>query len=493
MLQCFNRSSCQRTLSAFDSLHEICSSVKNIKQLEYGALVRRASQLREELRQKVRKPYKELIDVSSGDPHRAGVKPLSFVRQVLAACLYPQLINSNKLPVDVRQRAQWLLKGCDGGSVGAYSSAAGIPDIVCRVSEFIARRDGGVPSHPENIYISAGSQWALMNILNVLVNREASPKTGVLIPAPCYSVTSESIMEWGGVTVPYYLSEEQGWELQVEELHRVLESAKGVCNPVALYVANPGNPTGLVQSKELMQGVIRFASEKRLFLLADEVYQDFVYGEKSKFFSYKRVLAEMGPPLSDTVELASFASVSKSLSGECGLRGGYVELVNLDPAVLKCINNLFSIDSCAPMLGQFALDLMTNPPQPGDPSYPLYCVETQNIRRMIAHNVKRVFEVLNSLPGFCCQPVEGGAFAFPRVHLPPKAIQKAKEMGMPPDLFYSFRLLEEAGVFVRPGCAYSQKEGTHHISICILAAEDTMEELLRRLTSFHPQFMKDFS
>lgn len=59
-------------------------------------------------------------------------------------------------------------------------------------------------------------------------------------------------------------------------------------------------------------------------------------------------------------------------STRCGLRGGYVELVNLDPAVMKYIYKLFSTDSCAPVLGQIALDLMVNPPQPGDPSYPLY-------------------------------------------------------------------------------------------------------------------------
>lgn len=105
----------------------------------------------------------------------------------------------------------------------------------------------------------------------------------------------------GAVTVPYDLCEERGWELRVEELHGALEAAKGVCRPVALYVINPGNPTGSdasrgrggghpsgfdskeqghlvvfmlsghVQSRESMQEVIRFVSEKRLFLLADEV------------------------------------------------------------------------------------------------------------------------------------------------------------------------------------------------------------------------------
>ncbi|XP_045907941.1 alanine aminotransferase 2-like, partial [Micropterus dolomieu] len=385
------------------------------------------------------------------------------ILQVLAACLYPQLVNSDKLPVDVRERAQKLLGGCAGGSVGSYTATAGISEIVQRVSEFITRRDGGVPSYPENIYISPGSQWSLTNIFKVLVNSEGSRRTGVLTPVPCHYTTILSIVELGGVVFPYYLSEEQGWELQLEELHRALESAKGVCNPVALYVINPGNPSGHVQSRKSMQEVIRFVSEKRLFLLADEVYQDCVYGERSEFVSYKRVLSEMGPPLSDTVELASFHSASKGFMGECGLRGGYVELVNLDPAVLKNIYKLFSKDSCAPVLGQIALDLMTNPPQPGDPSYPLYKAETQHFRSTVVHNVKTVHQVVNSLPGFCCQPVGGGAFAFPRLHLPPKAIQKAKEVGMQPDTFYCIRLLEEAGVFITPGSYYGQQEGTHHI------------------------------
>lgn len=73
---------------------------------------------------------------------------------------------------------------------------------------------------------------------------EASPRTGVLTPRPCYLSSNLSMVGLGAVTVPYDLCEERGWELRVEELHGALESAKGVCRPVALYVINPGNPTG---------------------------------------------------------------------------------------------------------------------------------------------------------------------------------------------------------------------------------------------------------
>uniref|UniRef100_A0A3Q0SM88 alanine transaminase n=1 Tax=Amphilophus citrinellus TaxID=61819 RepID=A0A3Q0SM88_AMPCI len=418
-------------------LQGINPNIRKMKQLEYGALASRANQIKEELRKGVRRHYKEVIDVSWGDSHRAGVKPLTFVRQVLAACVYPPLINSNNLPLDVRQRAQKQLGTCAGGSVGK--------GYACGISEFIKRRDGGIPSQPENIYISAGSQWSIGNILHVLVNSEASPKTGVLIPVPCHITTAVSITGLGAVTVPYYLSEEQAWALQVEELQRALESAKGVCNPVALYVINPGNPTGYVQSRKSVQEVIRFASEKGLFLLVDEVYQDSVYGENSEFVSYKRALSEMGPPFSGTVELASFHSVSKGFLGECGLRSGYVELVNLDPAVMNYIQTLFSKDSSSPVLGQIALDLMTDPPKPGDPSYPLYnqvgTLELYLLRTSQHYN----------LPGLSCPPIGGGFYAFVRLHLTPKSIQKSKELGLQPDTFYCMKLLEEGGVLTTPG------------------------------------------
>lgn len=49
-----------------------------------------------------------------------------------------------------------------------------------------------------------------------------------------------------------------------------------------------------------------------------------------------------------------------------------MELVNQDPSVKNYTYTLFSRDTCASVPGQIALDLMANPPQPGDPSYPLY-------------------------------------------------------------------------------------------------------------------------
>ncbi|XP_028328916.1 alanine aminotransferase 1-like isoform X2 [Gouania willdenowi] len=447
---------------------EINPYVKNIQQLQSQKLARRSEQIQEDIRRGSITSFKEVIDVSSGNPHSGGLRPLTFVRQVLAACFYPELLDSDGLKADVKQRAEKLLKTCVGGSVGCYTNTAGIPEVIHGITEFISRRDGGVPCDPQNIFISSGSQWCLSNILKVLVNTKSSLPCAVLSPVPCYPTTLMSLRAQGGLHVPYRLTEEGGWVLKGAELQRALQSAQGVSNPVALYVVNPGNPAGLVQSRASIQEVIRFVYENRLFLLADEVYQDCVYGENSCFVSYKQVLMEMGPPYSHSVELASFHSASKGVIGECGLRGGYVELVNVDQAVMDYIYKMFSLDSCASVSGQMVLDLMTNPPQPGEPSYPLYCQEKEEIRRTLVHNALKATEAMNLLLGFSCQPVEGGAFMFPRVDLPQRAIQRAQEAELPADMFYCMRLLEEAGLMVIPGCDYQQEEGTYHIRALVI-------------------------
>ena len=93
----------------------------------------------------------------------------------------------------------------------------------------------------------------------------------------------------------------------------------------AICVINPGNPTGQVLTRDNIEAVIHFAKEEGLFILADEVYQSNVYAEGSKFHSFKKVMMEMGGEYAE-LPLASFHSMSKGWQGECGLRGGYMEV-----------------------------------------------------------------------------------------------------------------------------------------------------------------------
>lgn len=131
-------------------------------------------------------------------------------------------------------------------------------------------------------------------------------------------------------------------------------------------------------SRENIEEIIKFAHRESLFILADEVYQDNVYANGSQFHSFKKVLMEMDEPY-NKLELASFMSCSKGYMGECGLRGGYTEIINMCPKVkamyLKCISAML----CPTVLGQACLDAVVNPPQEGELSYKQYISEKQAV------------------------------------------------------------------------------------------------------------------
>ncbi|XP_026987988.1 alanine aminotransferase 1 isoform X2 [Sagmatias obliquidens] len=263
-----------------------------VRKVEYavrGPIVLRALELEQELRQGVKKPFTEVIRANIGDAQAMGQTPITFLRQVLALCVHPDLLNSPHFPDDAKRRAERILQACGGHSLGAYSISSGTQLIREDVARYIERRDGGIPADPNNIFLSTGASDAIVTLLKLLVAGEGGTRTGVLIPIPQYPLYSAALAELNAVQVDYYLDEERAWALDVAELRRALLQARDHCRPRALCIINPGNPTGQVQTRECIEAVIRFAFEEGLFLLADEVYQDNVYAEGSQFHSFKKV------------------------------------------------------------------------------------------------------------------------------------------------------------------------------------------------------------
>lgn len=115
-----------------------------------------------------------------------------------------------------------------------------------------------------------------------------------MIPIPQYPLYTAATELYGGSAVPYYLDEEAGWQLDDAELEKSYDEAKknGV-NPKCLVVINPGNPTGAIFSEETIQKIIKFANQKGMVVVADEVYRDNIYKEGAKFHSFRKVLGTM--------------------------------------------------------------------------------------------------------------------------------------------------------------------------------------------------------
>jgi alanine transaminase len=170
----------------------------------------------------------------------------------------------------------------------------------------------------------------------------------------------------GGTAIKYYLQEDKNWGISAEDIQKKIRDAKDLgINPRCMVVINPGNPTGNVLRRNDIEDIIKICYENNILIMADEVYQRNIYYDDIPFISFRKVLAEMGMPYSNNVELISMHSVSKGLMGECGLRGGYFETHNLDPFASEMINKLKSIELCSNTIGQMTVNLMVDPPREG--------------------------------------------------------------------------------------------------------------------------------
>jgi len=196
----------------------------------------------------------------------------------------------------------------------------------------------------------------------------------------------------------------------------------------------------------------------------------------------------MGSKYSD-MELISFHSVSKGFTGECGQRGGYLEAVGIDGAVKTELYKLSSVELCPNVSGQLLIDLMVKPPREGEEYYSLYVKERDNIYNSLKRRAEKLTSFLGSLEGISCNPAEGAMYAFPQIHLPPKAVAFAKTQNWKPDNFYAISLLESTGVCVVPGSGFSQKDGTYHFRTTFLPSEEKIDAVMQKIAKFQAEFL----
>lgn len=450
-----------------------------------GPIVNRAQELEEQGR--------KIIYCNIGNPQALKQKPLTYIRQVLSLLEYPELLERPevlaKYPKDLVERARMILKKHPHGT-GAYSQSVGIPFIRQAVADFIKKRDG-IDAKKENIILTDGASKGVQAVLLSLLKHE---NDGFMIPIPQYPLYSASIDLYGGKQIGYYLDEKNGWQLSEAALVESYENArKANIHPVALVVINPGNPTGAVLSHENVEMIVRFAKKYNISILADEVYQENVYASGKKFYSFAKVFNEMNEK---DLTLFSVHSVSKGFLGECGHRGGYMEIRNVPDDVLVEFVKMQSISLCSNIPGQLSTYLMVAPPQPGDESYERYVRE----RDGILNGLKRKAEILaggiNKIKGMSLDVPQGAMYAFVKFELPvpkgvnPQAMPEKERLAFEEerDSTYCMSLLEDTGICVVPGSGFGQMPHTLHFRTTFLPVQEEIEALVGELKKFHESY-----
>lgn len=467
---------------------------QNLIEMQYavrGPIPRRAAALADS--------GKVITPCHIGNPQALGQAPLSYYRQVLSLVENPSQIererkikdlfeenplsdlrDSDFIPDDILAMGETILKEMKNGT-GAYTESKGIRFFREAVAAYIDRRDGvgsanGVPADPERIFLTSGASGGIRLVIEMLISDE---NDGIMLPIPQYPLYSASITRAGGVQVNFYPDEDKGWSfdrhLLEDSIHKAINQGVKV---KGIVVINPWNPTGAVLSEQSIREVISFAKDYDLSIIADEVYQENVYA--GEFVSFAKALC------TDDVPLFSMHSISKGYYGECGHRGGYLEVRNAPKIkdseldVVDLLTKQASVTLCANTAGQVLTYLMVSPPEEGSPSFEKFSWERNKILTDLKEKAAMIREAFTKMDGVECFGETGAMYLFPRLNkLPPGKT----------DYDYCMALLEETGLCTVNGAGFGQKPGTNHLRIAFLPSKEELQRVLPAWIEFHNNYV----
>lgn len=186
-----------------------------------------------------------------------------------------------------------------------YAHSAGLPELRQAISKYYVEL--GVPYHDEEILITSGGSEAFQFIFTSICDEFDE----ILIPDPYYANYNSYFSTLNIIPKAIHTIAEKGYHLpSLAEIERHITP-----KTKAILFSNPSNPTGVVYSKDELDRLATLAKKHNLFVISDEVYREFTYGQHKAicFGTYKEL--EQNTIIID--------SISKRYSA-CGARIGCV-------------------------------------------------------------------------------------------------------------------------------------------------------------------------
>ena len=220
-----------------------------------------------------------------------------------------------------------------------YSHSAGFESYRTKLSQYY--KNQGLPIDTQDIIITTGGSEALMFAMGSTMDVDDE----IIIPEPFYANYNGFSTASGVKVVPVISGIETGFALPPIEAFEKLITPK----TKAILICNPGNPTGYLYSKEEILKLAEIVKKHDLFLIADEVYREFIY-DGEEHFSVMNV-----PGLEEHAIMID--SVSKRYS-MCGARIGCIVSKNKEvmATAMKFAQARLSPPTYAQIASEAALD-----------------------------------------------------------------------------------------------------------------------------------------
>ncbi len=317
-----------------------------------------------------------------------------------------------------------------------YGPTAGIPQLRQAVADRF-RKYGDITG--DNIMITPSGSSALLEITMSVVN----PGDDVLVPSPGFVIYGPHAQLAGGTYTEYKLTDGD-FQPDIDDIQ-----SKITPKTKMIVVTTPSNPTGGVLNEESYKALCDIAAEENITIMADEVYESFIY--EGKHLSFMNQL-----------DKAIVASGFSKMMAVTGWRMGFLcankEMMEY---LIKMQYHVCASPNMPAMYG--ILNALPNI----DPYL-------DNARKVYRARRDLICKRINEIPGMSIQPPKGAFYAFPSYDMDMKSADLAAE-------------LVKAGLICTPGSAFG-KYGEGHLRFSYAADEtkinagmDILESTMKKL------------
>jgi aspartate aminotransferase len=338
------------------------------------------------------------------------------------------------------------VQACRDPKMHHYTPSAGLPELRAVIAEKTSRETGTQVS-AANVLVTSGTKQAVAHGFATLLD----PGDEVLIPSPYWVTFPEAVALAGGFPVVVPTDEGRGFRVSVEQLEEHLTP-----RTKALLFVSPSNPTGAVYTEALMAEIGSWAAERGIWVVSDEIYEKFTYGE-ARFHS----MAAVSPDLAERTLRFNGTSKSYAMTGWrvgwlIGPEAVVTAATNLHSHVCGNINNVGQRAALAALRSGSA--------------------SVEQMREVFAKRRDAILHGLAQLPGIECPPPDGAFYVFPSVEgllgrtIAGHRVETSEQLAAV--------FLDEARVAVVPGEAFGC---AGHLRFSYALSDELLEEGISRL------------
>ncbi len=264
-----------------------------------------------------------------------------------------------------------------------YSPTAGLPELRAAIAHK-TKRDSGFDVAAEQVLVTNGGKHAVYNTFQVLCD----PGDEVLLPAPYWTSYPEVITLGGGVPVELPTTEASGFRVSIEQLDAAVTP-----RTKALLFVSPSNPTGAVYPPDEVEAIGRWALDRGIWIVTDEIYEHLTYD--GHVFSSMPGLV---PELADTCVILNGVAKTYAMTGwrvgwMIGPRDVIGAATNLQSHSTSNVSNVAQAAALAAVSGDLEA--------------------VAQMREAFARRGKVMYEMLAAIPGVACLEPQGAFYCFP--------------------------------------------------------------------------------